>query len=87
MTTRINGKTVQLGNTRDMIFAVPFLVSYVSELATLEPGDVILTGSPKLMNGEPAPVVFLKHGDVVEVEIGGLGILRNPVADEPMERG
>ena len=87
MTTRINGKTVQRGNTRDMIFAVPFLVSYVSELATLEPGDVILTGSPKLMNGEPAPVVFLKPGDVVEVEIGGLGILRNPVADEPMERG
>ena len=87
MTTRINGKTVQRGNTRDMIFAVPFLVSYVSELATLEPGDVILTGSPKLMNGEPAPVVYLKHGDAVEVEIGGLGILRNPVADEPMERG
>jgi acylpyruvate hydrolase len=87
ITTRINGKTVQLGNTRNMIFAVPFLVSYVSELATLEPGDVILTGSPKLMNGEPAPVVFLKHDDVVEVEIGGLGILRNPVADEPMEKG
>ncbi len=86
MTTRINGRTAQRGNTRDMIFAVPFLVSYVSELATLEPGDVILTGSPKLMNNEPAPVVFLKHGDVVEVEIGGLGILRNPVADEPMER-
>ena len=86
MTTRINGKTVQLGNTRDMIFDVPFLVSYVSELATLEPGDVILTGSPKLMNGEPAPVVFLKHGDMVEVEIGILGILRNPVADEPMGR-
>jgi len=87
MTTRINGKTVQLGNTREMIFDVPFLVSYVSELTTLEPGDVILTGSPKLMNDEPAPVVYLKHGDVVEVEIGGLGILRNPVADEPMERG
>lgn len=86
MTTRINGKTVQRGNTRDMIFDVPFLVSYVSELATLEPGDVILTGSPKLMNGEPAPVVFLKHGDMVEVEIGILGILRNPVADEPMGR-
>lgn len=86
MTTRINGKTVQIGNTRDMIFDVPFLVSYVSELATLEPGDVILTGSPKLMNGEPAPVVFLKHGDMVEVEIGILGILRNPVADEPMGR-
>ena len=74
MITRINGKTVQLGNTRDMIFSVPFLVSYVSELATLEPGDVILTGSPKLMNGEPAPVVFLEPGDVVEVEIGDLGI-------------
>jgi acylpyruvate hydrolase len=86
MTTRINGKTVQLGNTREMIFDVPFLVSYVSGLATLEPGDVILTGSPKLMNGDPAPVVFLKHGDMVEVEIGDLGILRNPVADEPMEK-
>lgn len=85
VTTRINGKTVQLGSTRDMIFAVPYLVSYLSELATLEPGDVILTGSPKLMHGEPAPIVFLKSGDVIEVEIGGLGILRNPVADEPME--
>lgn len=85
VTTRVNGKTVQRGNTREMIFAVPFLVSYVSGLATLEPGDVILTGSPKLMNGEPAPVMYLKHGDVVEVEIAGLGILRNPVADEPME--
>jgi acylpyruvate hydrolase len=86
MTTRINGKAVQLGNTRDIFFDVPFLVSYVSGLATLEPGDLILTGSPKLMNGEPAPIVYLKHGDVVEVEIGRLGILRNPVADEPMER-
>ena len=86
MTTRINGKAVQHGNTRDMIFDVPFLVSYVSGLATLEPGDVILTGSPKLMNGAPAPVIFLKHGDMVEVEIGSLGILRNPVADEPMRR-
>ncbi len=85
MTTRVNGKTVQLGSTRDMIFDVPFLVSYVSELATLEPGDVILTGSPKLMNGEPAPTVFLEPGDVVEVEIGDLGILANPVAAEPME--
>jgi 2-keto-4-pentenoate hydratase/2-oxohepta-3-ene-1,7-dioic acid hydratase in catechol pathway len=87
VTTRVNGKTVQLGSTRNMIFGVPFLLSYVSELATLEPGDVILTGSPKLMNDKPAPVVFLKPGDVVEVEIGSLGILRNPVADEPMERG
>jgi acylpyruvate hydrolase len=84
--TRINGKTVQRGNTRDMIFDVPYLVSYVSELATLEPGDVILTGSPKLLNGEPAPFVFLQHGDVVEVEIGSFGILRNPVAEEPMEK-
>jgi acylpyruvate hydrolase len=85
VTTRVNGKTVQCGSTRDMIFDVPFLVSYVSELATLEPGDVILTGSPKLMNGEPAPVVFLKSGDVVEMEIGSIGVLRNPVADEPIE--
>lgn len=83
ITTRLNGQTVQRGNTRDMIFDVSFLVSYISELTTLEPGDVILTGSPKLMNGEPAPVVFLKPGDAIEVEIGGLGILQNPVAAEP----
>lgn len=83
ITTRLNGQTVQPGNTREMLFDVADLVSYVSELATLEPGDVILTGSPKLMNSEPAPVVFLKPGDIIEVEIGGLGILQNPVAAEP----
>lgn len=83
ITTRLNGQTVQRGNTRDMIFNVPFVVSYVSQLTTLEPGDVILTGSPKLMSGEQAPVLFLKPGDAIEVEIGDLGILQNPVAAEP----
>ena len=69
---RVNGVTRQDGRTRDMIFDIPFLVSYISHIMTLEPGDVIYTGTP-------AGIGPLAAGDVVEVEIEGIGILRNPV--------
>jgi 2-keto-4-pentenoate hydratase/2-oxohepta-3-ene-1,7-dioic acid hydratase in catechol pathway len=71
--TRINGQTVQKQSTSDLMFDCPAIVSYVSRWVTLEPGDVIYTGTPgatKKMN----------PGDVVEVEIEGIGVLRNPVA-------
>jgi acylpyruvate hydrolase len=83
METWVNGQQVQKGDTGAMFFSPQYLISYLSHLTTLEPGDVILTGSPKLMNGEQAPTVALKPGDTVRVVIDGLGELINPVQEEP----
>ena len=80
--TRLNGRIVQQASTRDMYFPVPELISYLSGLTTLEPGDMILTGSPKTISGQPAPVLSLSGGDCIEVQIGDLGILRNPVSQD-----
>ncbi|MGA9504490.1 MAG: fumarylacetoacetate hydrolase family protein, partial [Terriglobales bacterium] len=74
--TRVNGEVRQSGNTRDFIFALDVVIRYISQIMTLEPGDLIATGTPKGV----APVVA---GDVVEVSIPGIGVLRNPVADRP----
>jgi len=70
--SRVNGETKQDGSTRDFIFPIPVLIQEISAYMTLEPGDVIATGTP-------AGVGPLSIGDVVEVEIDGIGILRNPV--------
>jgi 2-keto-4-pentenoate hydratase/2-oxohepta-3-ene-1,7-dioic acid hydratase in catechol pathway len=78
---RLNGKTMQKSNTNNMIFKVPHLVSFISQVMTLEPGDVIATGTPAGVGFARDPQVFLKPGDVVEVEIDGIGILRNPVVN------
>lgn len=83
METWVNHQQVQKGNTSEMFFGVEYLLSYISTLTTLEPGDIILTGSPKLMNGEPAPSVTLKPGDTVRISVEGLGELINPIQDEP----
>lgn len=77
--TRVNGQTLQQGNTRDMIFAVSDTVSYLSQLMTLEPGDIIATGTPEGVGFKRNPPIFLHAGDIVEVEIEGIGTLRNPV--------
>ena len=77
--TRVNGEVRQRGNTADLVFDVPHLVAYISRVMTLEPGDVILTGTP-------AGVGPLQAGDVVEVEIEGIGVLRNLVQQERVER-
>jgi 2-keto-4-pentenoate hydratase/2-oxohepta-3-ene-1,7-dioic acid hydratase in catechol pathway len=79
MFTKVNDQLVQKGNTSQMFFNIPFLISYLSTLTTLEPGDVILTGSPKLMDGEPNPLCELCNGDLVEIGIETLGSLMNPV--------
>ena len=80
--TRVNDRIVQKGNTSQMFFDVPQLISYISTLTTLDPGDVILTGSPKLMEGEPNPNVILRPGDCVQVGIETITILTNPVIAE-----
>lgn len=72
---RLNGKTVQEGNTSQMIFKIPDIIAFVSRNFTLMPGDIILTGTP-------SGVGPLSHGDVVEVEIEGIGVLKNHVVDE-----
>ena len=77
---RLNGKTMQKSNTRNLIFKVPDLISYISKVMTLEVGDVIATGTPGGVGFVRNPQVFMKPGDVVEIEIEGIGQLKNPVA-------
>jgi 2-keto-4-pentenoate hydratase/2-oxohepta-3-ene-1,7-dioic acid hydratase in catechol pathway len=76
---RLNGKTMQESNTANLIFGVSELVSYLSGIMTLRPGDIIATGTPGGVGFTRKPPVFLKAGDRVEVEVEGIGILRNPV--------
>ena len=78
---RLNGQTMQKSNTRNLIFKVPALVSHISKVMTLEPGDVISTGTPAGVGFTRKPPVYLQPGDVVEIEIEGIGILNNPVVD------
>jgi len=80
--TTLNGQVMQDGNTADMIFRVPFIVGYISEIATLEPGDVILTGTPPGIGNTRTPQVFMKPGDTITVEIEHVGKLTNPVVAE-----
>lgn len=81
--TRLNGRTVQDANTADLIFDVATVIETISAAITLEPGDLIVTGTPAGVGAGRTPPLWMKEGDVVEVEIEGIGILRNPVADEP----
>jgi 2-keto-4-pentenoate hydratase/2-oxohepta-3-ene-1,7-dioic acid hydratase in catechol pathway len=82
LVTRVNGVVMQDETTADMIFDVATLVSELSRGMTLVPGTVILTGTPSGVGTARKPPVYLKDGDVVEVEIEGLGLLRNPVRAE-----
>lgn len=79
--TRLNGNTVQSANTSDLIFPVADLISIISEVMTLKPGDVIVTGTPSGVGFARKPQLFMKAGDTCEVEIEGIGLLSNPVAD------
>lgn len=76
---RLNGRTMQQGNTRAFIFGIDTLIAHVSQLVTLEPGDLIFTGTPPGVGMGRTPPVWLQPGDVCEVEIEGLGVLRNRV--------
>ena len=77
---RLNGQTMQDSSTDQLIFGIPELVAFLSETITLEPGDVVATGTPPGVGFARKPPVFLKDGDVMEVEVEGLGVLTNPVA-------
>jgi len=79
---RVNGRVMQESNTSQFIFPVEKLVSYVSGVCTLAAGDVIFTGTPSGVGFARKPQAYLKAGDVVEVEIDQLGVLRNPVVEE-----
>ncbi|MDP9899327.1 fumarylacetoacetate hydrolase family protein [Variovorax ginsengisoli] len=76
---RLNGETVQSSHTGHMIFSIPKLINYASTIFTLTPGDVIATGTPAGVGWSKKPPRFMKPGDMVEVEIEGVGLLRNPV--------
>ncbi len=77
--TRLNGQTLQQSNTCNMIFSVAETISYISQLMTLEPGDIIATGTPEGVGFKRNPPIFLHDQDIVEVEVEGSGLLRNPV--------
>jgi acylpyruvate hydrolase len=79
--TFVNGKQMQNGNTKTFIFDVRYLVSYLSGLITLSPGDLIATGTPPGVGLGMKPPVFMQPGDVCRMEITGLGVLENPIKD------
>jgi 2-keto-4-pentenoate hydratase/2-oxohepta-3-ene-1,7-dioic acid hydratase in catechol pathway len=80
--TRLNGQIMQDANTRDMIWGVAETIQLVSECMTLEPGDLIIMGTPAGVGQARNPPVWMKHGDTVEIEIENIGILRNTIEDE-----
>lgn len=80
--TRLNGAVVQHATTDQLIFDVAALIAIVSEGITLEPGDVVVTGTPSGVGAARKPPLWMKAGDVCEVEIEGIGVLVNPVVDE-----
>lgn len=82
LTTRVNGEVMQQGRIADLVFDIPYLVEYCSTFSRLEAGDVIATGTPGGVGAARKPPVWLRDGDVIEVEIPGVGLLRNPVRDE-----
>jgi 2-keto-4-pentenoate hydratase/2-oxohepta-3-ene-1,7-dioic acid hydratase in catechol pathway len=80
--TRLNGERVQRAVTGELIYPIPTLIEYASRITPLSPGDVLATGTPEGVALHRKPPLWLKAGDVVEVEISGIGVLRNPVVDE-----
>jgi 2-keto-4-pentenoate hydratase/2-oxohepta-3-ene-1,7-dioic acid hydratase in catechol pathway len=80
---RLNGQTMQDSSTNQLVFGVDDLVAFLSETVTLEPGDVIATGTPPGVGFARKPPIYLQPGDLMEVEVEGLGILANPVLAEP----
>ncbi|MFG1379068.1 fumarylacetoacetate hydrolase family protein [Xanthobacter autotrophicus] len=80
--TRLNGAEVQRTQVSLMIFSIPKLIAYCSTFTELEPGDIIVTGTPGGVGGKRVPPLWMKDGDVLEVEVSQIGILRNPIKDE-----
>lgn len=82
LSTRLNGEVLQDARTEMMIHSIPRQIAYVSTIAPLEPGDVIVTGTPGGVGARRNPPVWMKPGDVVEIEVERVGILRNTIADD-----
>lgn len=80
--TRLNGNTLQSDNTDNMMFPIPEMLVYITQGMTLEPGDIIFTGTPSGVGHARKPQVWMKPGDVVEIDIQNIGVLRNTIADE-----
>jgi len=80
--TRLNGQTLQSDNTDNMMFPVAEMLVYITQGMTLEPGDVIVTGTPSGVGFARKPPIWMKQGDTCEIDIEGVGILVNPIADE-----
>jgi 2-keto-4-pentenoate hydratase/2-oxohepta-3-ene-1,7-dioic acid hydratase in catechol pathway len=78
----VNGETLQNSNTSQFIFNIPQAIEYLTHFMTLEPGDVVFTGTPPGVGFARKPPVFLKDGDIAEIQIDGIGVLRNPVKAE-----
>jgi 2-keto-4-pentenoate hydratase/2-oxohepta-3-ene-1,7-dioic acid hydratase in catechol pathway len=79
---RLNGQTMQDSTTKELIFSPAKLIEHITKVVTIEPGDIIFTGTPPGVGVARTPPVFLKDGDQIEIEIDGLGTLRNPVRAE-----
>jgi 2-keto-4-pentenoate hydratase/2-oxohepta-3-ene-1,7-dioic acid hydratase in catechol pathway len=82
LTTRLNGQELQRATTDMMIHSIARQIAYVSTIAPLAPGDVIVTGTPGGVGAKRNPPLWMKAGDVVEIEVDRIGVLRNPIADE-----
>ena len=82
LVTRLNGQEMQRATTDMMIHSIPRQIAYISTFIPLEPGDVIVTGTPGGVGNKRNPQVFMKPGDVVEIEVDAIGILRNTIRDE-----
>jgi 2,4-diketo-3-deoxy-L-fuconate hydrolase len=77
--TRLNGRTMQDGNTSDWLFSLPRLIASLSGVMTLEPGDIVTTGTPAGVGLFQKPPVFMRAGDIIEIEAEGIGVLRNTI--------
>jgi 2-keto-4-pentenoate hydratase/2-oxohepta-3-ene-1,7-dioic acid hydratase in catechol pathway len=80
--SRLNGQVMQSDNTDNMMFPIVEMLVYITQGMTLEAGDIIFTGTPSGVGFARQPPVWMKNGDICEVEIQGIGVLRNPIVDE-----
>jgi 2-keto-4-pentenoate hydratase/2-oxohepta-3-ene-1,7-dioic acid hydratase in catechol pathway len=80
--TRLNGAEVQKSGVDKLLYDIPFLISYLSRVTTLQPGDCIATGTPAGVGSRRKPPLWMQPGDTIEVEVAEIGVLRNPVIAE-----